>query len=107
MFFWPWLGLKAVALAWLWLQKLSGRPEAKPARYGFYQGIEGDFWLWPWYQSQKAVAPPPEARARETLFVKAFFSTSFDQNLLPRLPIVHSNREPRYSLLIISITLSL
>jgi hypothetical protein len=70
-------------------------------------GIEGDFWLWPWYQSQKAVAFLPEARARETLFVKAFFSTSFDQNLLPRLPIVHSNREPRYSLLIISITHSL
>jgi hypothetical protein len=40
--FCPWLGLKAMALA-----SENLRPGQRPASYGFYQEIEGDFWLWP------------------------------------------------------------
>jgi hypothetical protein len=41
---------------WLWPEELPGQATVLA-------------WLWPWYQSQKAVAFWPEARARETLNV--------------------------------------
>ncbi|KAJ7237616.1 hypothetical protein C8J57DRAFT_1246901 [Mycena rebaudengoi] len=91
---WPWLGLKAMALARLCLalarknprpgQRFSQiwdeystiseamafglalawdipRPGQKPTQAKLLA------WLWPWYQSQKALAFWPEAKARPSL----------------------------------------